>query len=248
MPEQRRIDKASSLKIGLQSNPGTRGACSKCGGGGFLSLDPVAFCDCAMGQDCRRAHQRIQTRSASPLSAQRKSIQYPGAADSRYPLAVVSAGRALDPALWVELPNEHEQTEPQLLPILLLHRHDDGYVVFSSKSGDDMADQCAVRIDELQTYFPQYREQLLKDSFVGINADWRLARGKGPRGYPFHRTDGLRYLCACYVDLDCYKLGLQFGAVFAAVISYQDQGKIPPGFDYRPQRPRNVASLVAARS
>ena len=91
-----------------------------------------------------------------------------------------------------------------------------------------MADRCAVRIDELQTYFPQYREQLLKDSFVGINADWRLARGKGPCGYPIHRTDSLRYLCACYVDLDYYKLGLQFGAVFGTIISYQDQGKIPP--------------------
>jgi len=75
----------------------------------------------------------------------------------------------------VELPSEPEQTEPQLLPIQWLHRHDDGYVVLSSKSGDEMADRCAVRIDALQTRFPQLREQLLKDSFVGINADLRLS-------------------------------------------------------------------------
>ena len=148
--------------------------------------------------------------------------------DVIYPRTAISDQRALNPSVKVEPPNEPEQTEPQLSPILQLHRHDDGFVVFSSKSGEDMADRCAVRIDNLQTCFPQYREQLLKDSFVAINADWRLARGKGRWGYPFHRTDSLRYLCACYVDLDYYKLGLQFGTVFGAVISYQDQGKIPP--------------------
>jgi hypothetical protein len=181
-----------------------------------------------MGDDCCRVHERIQAQSDYRRPAEGNSDPYPGAADSIDSCTVVSAGRALNPAVQVEFPNESAQTEPQLFPILHLHRHKDAYVVISSKSGDDMVDRCSVRIDHLQTYFPQYREQLLKDSFVGINADWRLARGKGLCGYPLHRTDGLRYLCACYVDLDYYKLGLQFGAVFGTIISLQDQGKIPP--------------------
>src|SRR5215472_291579 len=218
MPEHGRSSTASSLTISLPPNAAPDGQCSMCGGGGFRSLDPVVFRSCVMGKDCGRAHSRIQDQSNSGPSAEWKPTEYRVAADSACP-GVVRAKSALNPTAQVELPSGPEQIEPQSFPILQLHRHNDGYVVFSSKNGDDMADRRAVRIDELQTYFSQFRQQFLKDSFVGINADWRLAHGKGPCGYPSHPTDGLRYLCACYVDLDYYKLGLEFGEVYGTLIS-----------------------------
>lgn len=181
-----------------------------------MSLEPrVVFCECEMGRQCRRVYK-----------------QQPGEASaSKSPPSPIPHVRGLIPERALPLihrPHEPEQNEPQLSPILELHRHKDGYVVFSSKNGEDLVDRCAVRADELQTYFPQFREQLVKNSFVAINADWRLARGKGPRGFPAHHTGNLRYLCACYVDLDYYRMGLDFGTAFGTVIDYQDQGKIPP--------------------
>ena len=43
------------------------GRCSKCEGGGFLSLAPrVVFCDCEMGRECRRVYK--QQPAEEPLS------------------------------------------------------------------------------------------------------------------------------------------------------------------------------------
>jgi hypothetical protein len=184
-----------------------------------LSLAPhVVFCDCDMERECRRVYQQ-------------QSAEAPGSESPQPPVphspTLIPDGTLIADAV-IHTQNEPEQNSPLLWPILELHRHNDGYVVFSSKSGDDLVDRCAVRADELQTYFPQFRDQLAKNSFVGINADWRLARGKGPRGFPAHHTGNLRYLCACYVDLDYYRMGLDFGTAFGTVIDYQDQGKIPP--------------------
>jgi hypothetical protein len=123
---------------------------------------------------------------------------------------------------------------PQIGPIRELHRHHDGYVTFSSKSDDDLYPRVAILAGELETIFPQFVERFCKDSYVSINAGYRLAettkRGAPLKQYgrPKHSTDSLKYLCACYVDLDFYKAGLTFGTVFGRVIDLQDRGVIPP--------------------
>jgi hypothetical protein len=91
-------------------------------------------------------------------------------------------------------------------PILHLHRHQDGYITFATmRDGEDFRPLISVRASEQETWFPAFREQLEKDSYVSINADWRL-RKHGPDGnaygYPLHRCDSLRYINACYVDVD----------------------------------------------
>jgi hypothetical protein len=116
-------------------------------------------------------------------------------------------------------------------PILHLHRHADGYIAFATeRDGEDWRPLVSIRAGELETWFPLFREQLLKDSFVGINADFRL-RSYGDHGaaygYPLHRTNRLRYVNACYADLDCYKLGLDVGTVIGRVINLQDSGQLP---------------------
>lgn len=42
------------------------------------------------------------------------------------------------------------------------------------------------------------------------------------------KPDRLRYLCACYADLDFYKLGLSYGQVIGTIVDDQDKGIIPP--------------------
>jgi hypothetical protein len=43
------------------------------------------------------------------------------------------------------------------------------------ESSDDWTPVIAMRASELQSIFPQFREQLLKDFFVSMNASWCLA-------------------------------------------------------------------------
>lgn len=121
--------------------------------------------------------------------------------------------------------------EPVAAPILYIHRHDDGYISFATeRDGEDFRPLVSIRASELETWFPGFRDQLLKDGYVGINADWRL-RSFGPHGdsygYPLHQVSRLRYLNACFVDVDFHKLGLDLGAVIGRVINLQDSGQLP---------------------
>ena len=116
-------------------------------------------------------------------------------------------------------------------PILRLHRHGDGYIAFArERDGDDFRPLVSIRASELETWFPAFREDLERDGFVGINADWRL-RSVGEHGesygYPLHSSDRLRYINACYVDIDFYKLNLDLGTVIGRVINLQESGQLP---------------------
>ena len=122
--------------------------------------------------------------------------------------------------------------KPAIAPILALHRHDDGYIAFAvaRNAGEDFRPLVSIRRDELARYFPEFREQLLKDAYVSINADWRLQRyGKDGAAYgrPLHRTDRLRYLCAAYADLDYYRLGVNWGQALGKVVEMQEAGALP---------------------
>jgi hypothetical protein len=119
-----------------------------------------------------------------------------------------------------------------LAPIITLHRHKDGYVSFavSRDDGDDFRPLVSIRAKDLANCFPAFREQLLKDAYVAINADYRVRR-QGPEGaaygYPLHRIDQLRYLCAAYADIDFYKLGLSWSEALGRVMKLEESGEIP---------------------
>jgi hypothetical protein len=129
----------------------------------------------------------------------------------------------------LSIPRQFAEITPA--PILHLHRHRDGYIAFATeRDGDDFRPLVSIRAGELETWFPAFRDQLMKDSYVAINADWRLRRygaDGNSYGYPLHRTDQLRYLNAAYVDIDYHKLGLDFGTVIGRVINLQQSGQLP---------------------
>jgi len=115
-------------------------------------------------------------------------------------------------------------------PILRLHRHKDGFISFAVErdNGEDFRQLVAIKASELETYFPEFLPQLLRDSYVAINSDWRLRSYRDdPHGYPMHRTDKLRHLNACYVDIDHYKRGLKAGEVIGQLVDLQDSGVLP---------------------
>src|SRR5207302_590793 len=112
----------------------------------------------------------------------------------------------------------------QLESILRLHRHGKGYITLSSGSGKDFHQVIAIRRDRLSTYFSHYFEKGSKDSYVTINAGYRLAhRGKHglAYGHPKHDSESLAYLCACYADLDHYNVGIDASTALAFVSKYQ---------------------------
>jgi hypothetical protein len=144
---------------------------------------------------------------------------------------VETSGLEVCPNQTRRLPISRRFTEITPAPILHLHRHRDGYIAFAAmRDCEDFRPLVSIRASELETWFPAFREQLEKDSYVSINADWRL-RKYGPDGdsygYPLHRSDRLRYINACYVDIDFHKLGLDLGTVIGRIINLQESGQLP---------------------
>jgi hypothetical protein len=110
--------------------------------------------------------------------------------------------------------------------VLSLHRHRTGYVVFAKKGADGvMRHTEAVRAGLLESIFPEFAAEYFRDSYVSINASAAVGapsvRGQRnttlrfeqnhikpvvQRGRSFHREQYMRYLNACYCDIDCYKV------------------------------------------
>ena len=67
----------------------------------------------------------------------------------------------------------------QIESMLRLHRHSDGVISFAVKSDDVFCPIHAVRAEDLGTMFPEFREHLLKNSYVSINAAARKAPHPG---------------------------------------------------------------------
>jgi hypothetical protein len=76
--------------------------------------------------------------------------------------------------------------------------------------------------------FPGYVDMLTCDSFFSINATHTLARNdhKSDFGRPAHRNETLRYLCACYCDIDLDG-DLTFNQAHAKVMDLCEAGVIP---------------------
>jgi hypothetical protein len=116
----------------------------------------------------------------------------------------------------------------QLASILALHRHTDGVISFARESDDCWLPAFAVRADELENMFPEIVRDLVRDSFLSINAAHRMARGsKGRIGRPDHKQETLRYLCACYCDIDFYRKGLTEHEALAYVRELVQDGHLP---------------------
>lgn len=86
---------------------------------------------------------------------------------------------------------EYGTNGPDLEPIIKIHRHE-GRVLFARNG--DFTKAIAVDVHDLATWFPAMRNELLQDSYFGIN------------GYPLgtkRRTAwNVSHLTACWVDID----------------------------------------------
>jgi len=124
-----------------------------------------------------------------------------------------------------------------------IERQQDGFITFCRKvRGEGHQDLAGVKVAELRQWLPELLPWLVRDAYFTVNAAFKGGMGKNRiTGLPDTRVfvrgkyDGtirrearLRYLNACYVDLDCYKSGLQWSDGVGVVLRAQDENIIPP--------------------
>jgi hypothetical protein len=116
-------------------------------------------------------------------------------------------------------------TGPELNPLKIIHRHSDGVITFHRKAGDSFENLFAIRGEHLTRLFPEIRHQLETDAFMSLNAYWHSEPNRHLlSAAQCRKPNRLRYLCACFADLDFYKLGLFYGQAIGTIIDHQDEG------------------------
>lgn len=112
-----------------------------------------------------------------------------------------------------------------------IEREQDGYVSFCRKFNDEHQDLAGIKISELRQWFPQIQRWLLKDAYFSVNAAYRAApyiNSLTGLPSPWRKEIHLRYLNACYCDIDCYKGNLKWSEGVQLVLQAQDDNIIPP--------------------
>jgi len=133
------------------------------------------------------------------------------------------------PRLFTSRGRASQPRDIELWPILTLHRVGDSFVRLAHEvdevdpeTGEKarrLRDITHLRVDDLPRLFPQFRDELLEDSFYSINAFHRKGTGK---------AGDIRAFNACFTDLDYYKRGVERGQAIGVLIMAQDRGIIPP--------------------
>lgn len=86
-----------------------------------------------------------------------------------------------------------------------IHRADDGYLSFARKDEEGgMMANFSIQARELTEMFPAIVQWLTKDAYFTVNSSYRVADRLDKTGLPapLRKEKHLRYLNACYVDLD----------------------------------------------
>jgi hypothetical protein len=116
-------------------------------------------------------------------------------------------------------------------PILLIHRQPDCYVTFHLIRDGDIVNDCAVKLSSLRDVFPEFRGEMERDFYFSLNSFYRPGQqGCGIAGLPraLRKAKTARYLNVFFVDIDCYKLGIESGTMAGHILTMQDHGLIPP--------------------
>jgi hypothetical protein len=131
----------------------------------------------------------------------------------------------------LETINTEDQLQyPTTSGIKQIHRHN-GFISFGAKSGEDFHHLASIQRSELDSIFPFFQERLEKDAYVSVNGSYRETQSlnSSPRAITkYHSADTLKYLCACYADIDYYDAGLTFNQAYFLFLEAVTAGKIPP--------------------
>jgi len=126
-------------------------------------------------------------------------------------------------------------SEIDIATVELIHRiedQQDGYISFCRKVNGEHQDLAGVRVGELRQVMPGLLPWLSEDAYFSVNASYRAAPYKNKlTGLPsaWRKEANLRYLNACYVDLDFYKVEnpLEWPEAVKIILQAQEDGSIP---------------------
>lgn len=111
------------------------------------------------------------------------------------------------------------QGDPKVGTILDIHRGEDSYVRFYNEGEAGLRPIAALKVADLHSMFPTFREQLTRDAYFTLNSFYREGT---------NRTRDLRYLNTCYADCDYYNARTDRAAAIAGIVRAQDAGHLPP--------------------
>jgi hypothetical protein len=115
-----------------------------------------------------------------------------------------------------------------LTAIETIHRHASGVLTFHRKNDGVFENVSAIRSEHMRRLFWLGNPRLSSDSFMSVNAFWDPA--VGPHllsAVRSRKREGLRYLCACFADIDCYKIGCSSNDAIDMTLDLQGRGMIP---------------------
>ena len=101
-------------------------------------------------------------------------------------------------------------TNEFMAPMEALNPKDDSYIGFIRKGAQGVENLFSVTPRELREMLPELSQWLLEDAYFTVNGYYKPARWKNRQtGLPcvMRREDNLRYLNACYADLDIGRAG-----------------------------------------
>jgi len=135
------------------------------------------------------------------------------------------------------LPHFNGPQSPDVVPLLEIHRNHDGHVAFCRKDEQGLHhDLFSVPARDLEIVWPELEDVLEQDSYFSINGFYRGGYGYAqnspasldpPLMRANHKAKDLRWLTACFVDIDCHNLGIDTGTAVGEIINAQDRG-LPP--------------------
>lgn len=112
-----------------------------------------------------------------------------------------------------------------------IERQQDGFISICRKINSEHQDLAGIRVAELRQWLPKLLPWLVKDSYFSVNASYRAAPyNSNVTGLSsaWRKEKHLRYLNACYADMDCYKAGLAWPDALRIIAMIQENNLIPP--------------------
>jgi hypothetical protein len=110
-----------------------------------------------------------------------------------------------------------EYLTPNVEPIAIIHGDSEGYVRFARKLDDEWNNLPSLPVSKLRQMFPEFAHELMRDSYFGINTQWRAGSDRPTR------------LNACWVDIDLHQTGQMqtVGQVIGKAIDMVRRGELP---------------------
>ncbi len=111
-----------------------------------------------------------------------------------------------------------------------IHRWNDGNIAFMRKANGKVVNVGSFHVNELKSYFPQLLSYIFEDGYFTVNSMFAAAPYTDRRtGFPgvLRKEKHIRFLTAAYVDLDTYRIKMNWRDGASLAGQMMDAGIIP---------------------